>query len=102
MARYEVLAESYINGVIVKPGDVIEYDGLVRQEDRNLKPVDDKANVAASKADAQTANEALRAAAIAAKLTEDGKADGKPIDADTPIETVTLRLAEYKQANTFA
>lgn len=46
MARYKVLAKSFINNSIVNPGDEVEYDGV---PGKALEPVDEAAKAAAAK-----------------------------------------------------
>ncbi|WP_448950596.1 hypothetical protein [Labrys neptuniae] len=98
MARYLVKAKAYIDGRIVEEGEEVELVGKVRPEDEHLVLVDDKANEREAEREAQDVDAEIRAAAIKARLTDDANA---AIDAATPIEVVTRRLAEYKQANAF-
>ncbi|WP_448953069.1 hypothetical protein [Labrys neptuniae] len=98
MARYKVLAKAYIDGRIVEEGEEVEFSGKVRPEDEHLVPIDDTANKRQVKADAERVDTDVRAEAISLKLLDDGN---QPIDANTAIDVVTRKLAEYKQANVF-
>lgn len=111
MAKYKVLQPSYIGGELITEqmisaagdkGIIVEYAGDVRPDvDVHLELVDEPKNKADAKADTQKADAALRADAIAAKLTEDGSPGGKLIDDKTPMAVVTARLATFKQSNPF-
>lgn len=100
MARYLVKATMFTDR-IVEAGEEIEFDGKVRDEDRHLELISTAENKKSAQADAKATDDAVRADAVKAKLTEDGKTDGKPIDKDTPMEIVEQRLADYKSANPF-
>lgn len=108
MARYKLLAPAYINERFYSEqeinaaeplgGIIVDFSGEVREGiDTHLQLVEDARNKKQAEADAQAAQDADREAAIAAKLTEDGKPSGKPIDDKTPIDVVRAQLALFKQ-----
>ena len=102
MARYKVLAECYINDNLALAGEEVEYSGLVRKGiDVHLELIPGRDNAVKAKDDAIEVEAADRAAAIAAKLTVDGKEGSPPIGSDTPIDVVRTQLATFKQANAF-
>lgn len=105
MAKYRVLEPSFIDGLLIdkkmldavgSDGYIIEYTG---EPSSNLEPVDPREAKKAA-AEIQASDDALRAQAIKLKLTEDGKPGTKPIDGDTPIDTVKAILAATKQSFT--
>ncbi|MDZ5453250.1 hypothetical protein [Labrys sp. ZIDIC5] len=98
MARYLVKAKAYVDGRIIEAGEEVELVGKVREEDEHLELVPDKANEREARKEAEDVDAALRAEAVKAKLVDDA---GAAIDEATPIEVVSRRLAEYKQANAF-
>lgn len=103
MAQY-LVKDRFFDGMEVRePGETIEYTGLVRAGvDTHLELIDTPKNKAKADAEAKSAEDDDRLQAMEAKLTEDGKASGKPIDEKTPIDLVRLRLAEFKQGNSFS
>ena len=98
MARYLVKAKAYVDGRIVEADEEVELVGKVREEDEHLELVPDKANEREARKEAEEVDAAIRAETIKAKLVDDA---GAAIDEATPIEVVSRRLAEYKQANAF-
>ena len=98
MARYLVKAKAYVDGRIVEADEEVELIGKVREEDEHLELIPDKANEREARNEAEAVDAAIRAEAIKAKLVDDA---GAAIDEVTPIEVVSRRLAEYKQANAF-
>ncbi len=98
MASYLVKATAYIDGKIVLEGETIEFAGKVRDEDEHLELVKDPANKRKAKEESDQTDADVRAEAIKAKLVDDGN---HPISDNTPIDVVTRKLAEFKQANAF-
>lgn len=98
MARYLVKAKAYVDGRIVEADEEVELVGKVREEDEHLELIPDKANEREARNEAEAVDAEIRAEAIKAKLVDDA---GGAIDEATPIEIVSRRLAEYKQANAF-
>lgn len=105
MAKYRVLEPSFIDGLLIDQkmldaagpdGYIVEYTG---EASHNLEPIDAKEAKKAA-AETQASDDALRAQAIKLKLTEDGKPGTKPIDDNTPIDTVKAILAATKQSFT--
>jgi len=101
MARYLVLATAYIDGRIVEEGEEVDFAGKVRKEDAHLQLIKEPKNAKAAAEDAAATDDEVRAKAIDAKLTEDGTAEGKLIDAVTPMDVVTVRLNDYLSSNPF-
>lgn len=101
MARYLVLATAYIDGRIVEEGEEVDFSGKVRKEDAHLQLIENPKNERLAEKEAQETDDEIRAKAISAKLTEDGTAEGKLIDAETPMDVVTVRLNDYLSSNPF-
>lgn len=96
MAKFKVLETSYINGQIVAPGDIVDYDGVASA---NLEPIGSPKEVEAA---AKAAAKALRdeAKKAGAQVKVEGKAGEDPswrdlTDADSD-EVVAKAIADAK------
>lgn len=110
MARYKLIAPAYINDRLYSQEDIdaageagitIDFEGKVRPEDAHLQLVEGAKNEKQAADEARATDDQVRAKAIAAKLTENGAAGGKLINADTPADVVNLRWADYLSSNPF-
>lgn len=111
MALYKILEPAYVNErlyteeEITKAKDsggiVVDFTGEVRPGiDTAFELVDEPGNKKRADEEALVFQKIDRAAAIKAKLTDDGKPEGKLIDEKTPIDLVRFRLAIFKQSAT--